>query len=844
MPCHVRTFRWLPLVAACTVTIPVTAQRVFTAADYAKATQAMNAPAEVVRLAQAGNVEPNWLPNNQMWYRTSEGQFLLVDPVKKTKLPAFDHAKVAAAFSAAVHRTVGATTLPFTRIAFTKDNKSIMVADSGKEWSCDVKGSKCTALAAGSIPQAAAVEGGGGRGGRAGGGGGGRGGAGGGGNTSSDGKPLNMSPDASRGIFIRDGNLFVKEMAGGTETQLTTDAQKDFGYATNNAGWTGGAPWGGNNAIGLWSPDSKKFATQQQDERGVGMMYLVSTPTGGTFSTREGGHPLLKAWPYPLPGDSIITTIQRVIVDVAARKVIRLQMGVDQHRGSVTDNLNMGDLKWRPDGSELVFLSSSRDHKKVTLRSANSTTGAVREVMSETSATQFESAPSGGILWRMNWPTNEVVWYSERDNWGHIYMYDLATGQLKSKVTPGDGVTTAISRINDTTRTMWFTAVGREPGQNPYYAHYYRVKLDGTGMTSLTPDDGTHDAPKYSPDGKYLVDTWSKTDVPPQSALRDATTGALIMPLEKGADPAALRAAGWNPVTTIKMKGRDGTTDVYGVMFKPAVIEAGKKYPIINNIYPGPQSGSNGAWGWTPSGGDASALASLGFVVVKINGMGTPNRDKKFHDAYYGKMGDNTLPDQVSGMRELAQKNSFIDIDKAGIWGHSGGGFAGAGGMFRYPDFFKVGIAESGNHDNREYEDDWGERYQGLETKNADGTDSYTAESNQFVAKNLKGHLMLVHGTLDNNVPPYNTLLVVDALIKANKDFDLVLIPNSGHGYGGVAGTYIERRRWDYFVKYLMGGEPPKEFDLGAAQAAGGGGRGGRGGRAGGPPPAGGGGGK
>ena len=774
--------------------------------------------AAVTQLAAAGQVTANWLASDQFWYRTPDGQFLIVDPAKKTRLPAFDHAKVALALSTVVNRKFDGQHLPFTRIAFTKDNKSIMVADSGKEWSCDVKGAKCTALAAGSIPQPAAA---------ADGGRGGRGGASGTGNTSSDNKPLNMSPDASRGIFIRDGNLWVREMAGGREAQLTTDAQQDFGYATNNAGWTGGAPWpGGNSAVGLWSPDSRKFATQQQDERGVGMMYLVSTPTGGAFSTREGGHPLLKAWPYPLPGDSIITTIQRVIVDVVARKIVRLQMPTDQHRGSVTDNLNMADLKWRPDGSELVFLSSSRDHKKATLRSANATTGSVREVFSETAPTQFESAPSGGPLWRVLWSSNEVLWYSERDNWGHFYLYDLATGQPKNKVTPGDGVTTGVSRINDTTRMMWFTAVGREPGQNPYYAHYYRVKLDGAGMTSLTPDDGTHMPPQMSPSGKYLVDTWSKTDMPFASALRDATTGALVMPLEKGADPAALKQAGWNPIITIKMKGRDGVTDIYGVMYKPADFDPNKKYPIVNQIYPGPQSGSNGAWGFGASGGEASGLANLGFVVVKINGMGTPDRDKKFHDAYYGRMGDNTLPDQVSGMKELAQKNSWIDIDKAGIWGHSGGGFAAAGAMFRYPDFFKVGISESGNHDNREYEDDWGERYQGLETRKTDGTDSYTAEANQTFAKNLKGHLLLAHGTLDNNVPPYNTLLVADALIKANKDFDLLLFPNSGHGYN--AGQYMQRRRWDYFVRYLMGAEPPKEYEMGTQGGGRGGGRGGQ----------------
>jgi dipeptidyl aminopeptidase/acylaminoacyl peptidase len=269
-------------------------------------------------------------------------------------------------------------------------------------------------------------------------------------------------------------------------------------------------------------------------------------------------------------------------------------------------------------------------------------------------------------------------------------------------------------------------------------------------------------------------------------------------------------------------------------MFKPANFDPTKKYPIINNIYPGPQSGSNGAWGWTAAGGDASGLAALGFVVVKINGMGTPNRDKKFHDAYYANMGDNTLPDQVSGMKELGARYSWIDMDKVGIWGHSGGGFATAGAMFHYPDFFKVGIAESGNQDNRQYEDDWGERYQGLDVKGGDPRASYDTAANQNFAKNLKGHLLLAHGTLDNNVPPYNTLLIVDQLIKNNKDFDLLLLPNSGHGY--TAGAYMGRRRWDYFVKWLMGAEPPVNYLMGQQ----GGGRGGARGR-GAPPPAGGG---
>jgi dipeptidyl aminopeptidase/acylaminoacyl peptidase len=248
-------------------------------------------------------------------------------------------------------------------------------------------------------------------------------------------------------------------------------------------------------------------------------------------------------------------------------------------------------------------------------------------------------------------------------------------------------------------------------------------------------------------------------------------------------------------------------------MYTPIGLDANKKYPIVNYIYPGPQGGSVGSWSFSPARSDHQALAELGFVVVQIEGTCNPWRSKKFHDACYGNMADNTLEDQIAGMRQLAQKYPFIDLERVGIWGHSGGGYATAAAMFRYPDFFKVGISESGNHENRNYEDDWGERYIGLEVKNAGGKSNYEDQANQNHAKNLKGKLLLAHGGMDDNVPPYNTLLVVDALIKANKDFDLLIIPNARHGYG-AASLYMTRRRWDYFVRHLLGAVPPKEYEL------------------------------
>jgi dipeptidyl aminopeptidase/acylaminoacyl peptidase len=689
-------------------------------------------------LVIGGSAAATWLPDDRFWYRTgvNNATFVLVDPAKKSRVI------------------------------------------------CDASRSNCPGVPSTAEADASAARNGrGGRGGR--GGGGGRGG------------PLAnavLSPDGTKAAFIRDWNLWVRDVASGQERQLTHDGVKDYGYATDNAGWASS-----DRPMLLWSPNSRKIATSQQDERNVGDMFLVETKVG---------HPTLKAWKYPLPGDSVVAMLRRVIIDVDAGTVTALQLPPEFHRATLGDNISMSDYNWSPDGSQLALVSTSRDHKSATFRIADANTGAVRTVFDETVPTHFESRTG----WRMLWPTNELIWYSQRDNWGQLYLYDVNTGKVKRQITTGEGPVTQIARIDEPARTIWYAANGREKGQDPYFAHYYRIGIDGGTQVSLTPDNGDHSV-QLSPDGKYLIDTYSQADVPPVVALRDASTGALILPLEK-ADISKLVATGWKPPMQIKVKAADGTTDLYGMLFRPTNFDAKKKYPIINNAYPGPQSGSVGSRSFSPARGDKQALAELGFIVVSIDGRGTPGRSKSFHDAYYGSMGrDNTIPDQVAAMKNLAKRYAWIDIDKAAMWGHSGGGFITADAMFRYPDFFKVGIAESGNHDQREYEDDWGERYQGLLTKGADGVDNYEQEANQSVAKNLKGHLLLAHGTMDNNVPPYNTLLVADALIKANKDFDLLMLPNQPHGYGNMS-NYMMRRRWDYFVKYLMGAEPPKEYEI------------------------------
>ena len=619
------------------------------------------------------------------------------------------------------------------------------------------------------------------------------------------GRPESLSPDGKRAAFIRGYNLWVRDIASGRETQLTTDGQKDFGYATDNAGWVKS-----DRPVLMWSPDSRKIATFQQDDRPVGEMYLVTTKVG---------HPELQQWKYPLPGDSVISMIHRVVINVDTPRVIRLQMPPDAHRSTLCDHVicrgtEWADVEWYPDGSHVAFVSTSRDHKHEVFRVADAATGSVRDVFREDVATQYESG-NGMVNWRVLPASNEVIWFSERDDWGQLYLYDLGTGQLKSKITSGEGNVAQLRRVDEKSRTLWFVANAKERGRDPYFRHFYKIRMDGTGLTLLTPEDADHEI-ALAPSGQYFVDTYSKPDVPQVTVLRDLN-GKTISTLET-ADISRLRAAGWKPPMPITVKARDGKTDLYGLMYVPTNLDRTKRYPIVNHIYPGPQTGSVGGRSFSPARGDAQALAELGFVVVEIDGMGTPWRSKSFHDAYYGRMGDNTLPDQVAGMKELAARYPWIDINRAGIYGHSGGGFAAADAMFRYPDFFKVGISEAGNHDQREYEDDWGERYQGLLVRTPDGSDNYAAEANQPYAKNLKGKLLLAHGTTDDNVPPYNTLLVVNELIRANKDFDLILLPNRAHGFGNE--PYMVRRRWDYFVKNLLGAEPPHEYQIGAARGA------------------------
>ena len=758
---------------------PLAAQQV-TVEDYARAEGFLRnytAP-----LVFKDSVSPVWVSDTEMWYRNSisaGSEFVFVDAAKGTRELAFNHDRLATAISAQLDSVFTGNALPFMTFTFSNDQKSIAFEAGGRSFSCTLNRYRCESVAVSNGKKDDAV----------------------------DERAAMMrrfrsvevaSPDGKLEAFIKDHNLWVREKATKIERPLTTDGEEDFGYATNNAGWTKG-----DGPVLVWSPDSKKIATFQHDGRGVGSMHLVSTATG---------HPEVQSWKYPLPGDSLVFKIERVVIDVPTATVVRLDMPPDAHRSTITDHVayrgTWADVEWSADSKELSFVSTSRNHQDVWLRVANPETGAVKDVFHEHQDTFFESG-IGDLNWRFLSDSDEFIWFSERDNWGHLYLYDQKTGQLKNQITKGNWNVRTIDYIDQDARVIYFVGSGRENG-DPYFTYLYKINFDGSGLTLLTPDYGTHSY-SFSPNRSYFVDTYSQPDVPQVAAVR-RLDGKLMVTLEK-ADISALVATGWQAPMQIKVKGRDGKTDIYGLMYTPSNLDTNKKYPVLNYIYPGPQSGSVGSRSFSSARSDKQAVAELGFVVIEVDGMGTPGRSKSFHDTYYGNMGDNTLPDQIAAIKEMARRYTYLDVERVGIWGHSGGGFASAAAMMRYPDFYDVAVSGAGNHDNRTYADHWGEKWQGLLVENEDGSTNYDNQATQLEVDNLKGRLLIAHGTLDSNVPPNNTLVLVEKLMEANKDFDLLMFPNSGHGFR--QGDYWMRRRWDYFVKHLIGTDPPKEYTFG-----------------------------
>ncbi|TAL87279.1 MAG: S9 family peptidase [Rhodanobacter sp.] len=745
--------------------------RTLTAHDYARAEHFLGY--DTTPLVDHDVQRVHWLDDDHFWYLDHDAtgdHYRVMDAVTGKVTAAFDQGKLAAALGKATDKPLKADKLGIRNYSVAPDGRlDVQVKDT--HYLCNLKTASPVC-----VNRSSALK------------------------TGSE--PGVLSPDKKSEAFIRDWNLWVRNVASGKETQLTTDGVTNFGYATDNAGWLHS-----NGAIVRWSPDSKRIATYQQDQRRVGNMYLVSTRIG---------HPELQQWKYPLPGDKHVFMIEPVIIDVASHKVVRLKLPPQQRLSSLCDDISCNrnghwdDAKWAPDSKTLALVTTSRDRKHEWFRVADAGTGTVRTAFEESVKTFYESG-HGMVNWQYLPATDQAVWFSERNNWGNLYLYNLASGKLEHAITRGDGNVTEVLHLDRKTRTLWFVGVGRTPGVNPYYQQFWKVGLDGGKPRLLTPENANHTI-TMSPDGRRFVDSYSTPTTPPVTVLRSALDGHIIATVAK-ADISRLKAAGWVPPVPFTVTARDGKTTLYGMMFKPSHFDPHKKYPVIDYVYPGPQTGSVRGRSFLAARGDHQAMAELGFIVVAIDGMGTPWRSKAFHDTWYGDMGDNTLPDQVAGLRELGKRYPWIDLSRVGIWGHSGGGNATADALFRYPDFFKVGWAESGNHDNRNYENDWGEKYQGLLVTHKDGSSNYDNQANEDLASHLQGHLMLTYGTMDDNVPPSNTLLVVQALIKANRDFDMIAIPNVHHGYA-KATPYITRRRWDYFVHYLAGNTPPKDYAL------------------------------
>ncbi|ARD44296.1 DPP IV N-terminal domain-containing protein [Colwellia sp. PAMC 21821] len=710
-----------------------------------------------------GTVErPSWTENNTLIYRsqTEHGkQFFLIDVETKAKRLAFDHQKLASALARITEQEVNQETLPFNRFDIIAD-KLISFKVKSESYQCNIENYLCK-LSKNAIKSNELV-----------------------------------APDGMQAVFIREHNLWLRNLNDNSEKQLTTDGIENFGYATNNAGWVRG-----KKPVVKWSPDSKKLTTFKHDSRNVGEMGIVSTAVG---------HPKIDVWKYPLPGDENIFKIQRVVINIEQASVVVLDMPADDHRSTITDHVagrdgSLLDIDWSSDSSHFAFVSSTRDHKTATLKIADAITGKVRTVFTETAQSFFESGVSS-ISWKYLDKSNEFIWFSQRSNWGHLYLINAESGEIKNQITKGDWTVLALLNVNQETGKLIFSGAGKEGG-DPYFHYLYSINKDGSDLTLLTPEKKHHRI-TLSHDAEYFLDQVSTPNQPETSFIRSTSrnSGFIVEQM----DINKLTATGWQAPTSFIVKDRNNEHNIYGLMYKPSDFDASKSYPVVNYLYPGPQVGSIRGRHFRSARGDNQAIAELGFIVIEIDALGTPGRSKSFHDFYYENMGDSGIPDQVSAIKQLAKKYHWIDSTRVGIWGHSGGGFASTRALLTYPDFYSVAVSQAGNHDNRNYADEWGEKYHGVLVKNEDGTTNYDSQANQLVVDNLKGKLLIAHGTTDTNVPPYNTLIVVEALIAANKDFDMLMLPNRGHGFARE--PYMMRKRWDYFVQHLMALTPPKEF--------------------------------
>lgn len=785
-------------------------------------------------------VTPHWLETgDRFWYsyETSQGRrFFLVDPRAKSKKPLFDSAKMAAMLTRISLFPYDAQHLPIRTIKFVKKDTALQfeidypkeaqvrtgetvkeVKDIGVEKKTDDMQDKNKKENAGTAEANAKNK------------------------TLTFEYELatekltlledfkappkkqrwaNVSPDEKTIIFARGHNLFMMDAANYAlaqkkaddknikEVQLTTDGEENYSYATRlleemKKDFQKDEKDRKDYRIPpvriVWSKNSAKFAVIRDDDRKVGDLWVINS--------LANPRPTLESYRYGMPGEENQTQSEMLVFDVAAKTKIKVKAEKfkDQSLSIATDRVlslereqDKVTSKWVNDKADkLYFLRSSRDRKKVDVCTADTMTGDVKVLIEERLNTYIDLKP----LKLVN-DGKEIVFWSERDGWGHYYLFD-ENGKLKNQITSGEFVCDDIEGLDEKGRVLYFSATGREPNVDPYFSYLYRVNLDGKGLKLLTPGDASH-AVSLDDDAKYVVDNCSRVDMPPVSQLRDHQ-GNLLVDLEK-ADVSALTEAGFKFPEAFQVKADDNVTDLYGVMYKPFDFDPNKKYPIIAYVYPGPQTE---AVSKTFSARNPNvALAQFGFIVIEVgNRGGNPQRSKWYHNFGYGNLRDYGLADKKRAIEQLALKRPYIDIDRVGIYGHSGGGFMSAAALLVYPDFFKVGVASSGNHENNIYNRWWSESHHGVkEVKDKDGNIKfeYDIDKNSEIAKNLKGHLLLVTGDIDNNVHPANTLRLANALIRANKRFDFFMLPGQRHGYGDMT-DYFFWLRADYFCKNLIG---------------------------------------
>lgn len=579
-------------------------------------------------------------------------------------------------------------------------------------------------------------------------------------------KSINPSPDGMFEAFIKDHNIRLRDVTTQKETALSYDGTENNMYTRQI----------------FWSPDSTKLVCVQTKKAPPHMVYMVES------SPKDQLQPKLHSIEYHKPGD-VLDIDQPKLFDIHMSQQIPIDNELFSNPWSITH------LRWEPDSSRFTFLYNQRGHQILRIVAVDGNTGNARTILEETSKTFIDY--SGKLFYEHLEKTNEIIWQSERDGWNHLYLFDAVTGKLNNQITKGPWVVRNVEKVDPNNRQIWFQAGGMYPDQDPYYIHYCRVNFDGTGLSTLTESNGTHEI-TFSPDQTYFIDKYSRIDMPPIHELRDSKTGKDICTLEK-ADWTELLKTGWQIPECFSAKGRDNQTDIYGMILRPTTFDPNNNYPVIENIYAGPQGA------FVPKSFHEhykmQELAELGFILVQIDGMGTSYRSKKFHDVCWKNLKDAGLEDRIKWIKAAAEKYPYMDTARVGIYGVSAGGQSAAAAVLTHGDFYKVAVADCGCHDNRMDKVWWNEQWMGWPVG-----PEYKANSNVTLANRLQGNLLLIVGELDENVDPASTMHLVNALIKADKDFDMLVIPGAGHGAG--EGRYGSRRRADYFVRHLLGVEP------------------------------------